>query len=131
MSAFGRRGGVGGPGGARRQFGNAVPMKGGGPAPRPQPEEPQGGEQFPPIDPEALPGEETPVAPLHQAPPQSDAMAILAGDEVIGFYRLDYAATIVAWKAVPASVGLRSIRCCGPARPPKYSSPVSTKPALR
>ncbi len=40
--------------------------------------------------------------------PQSDAMAILAGDEVIGFYRLDYAATIVAWKAVPASVGLRS-----------------------
>ena len=40
--------------------------------------------------------------------PQSDAMAILAGDGVIGFYRLDYAPTIVAWQPVPASVGLRS-----------------------
>lgn len=40
--------------------------------------------------------------------PHSDAMAILAGDDVIGFYRLDYAPSIVAWKPVPASVGLRS-----------------------
>lgn len=40
--------------------------------------------------------------------PRSDAMAILAGDEVVGFYRLDYAPTIVAWKPVPASVGLRA-----------------------
>jgi len=43
-----------------------------------------------------------------QRDPRSDAMAILADDEVIGFYRLDYAPTIVAWKPVPASVGLRS-----------------------
>lgn len=40
--------------------------------------------------------------------PRSDAMAILDGDEVIGFYRLDYAPTIVAWQPVPASVGLRA-----------------------
>ena len=40
--------------------------------------------------------------------PRSDAMAILDGDEVIGFYRLDYAPTIVAWEPVPASVGLRA-----------------------
>src|SRR5688500_13108000 len=40
--------------------------------------------------------------------PRSDAMAILEGDEVVGFYRLDYAPTIVAWQPVPASVGLRA-----------------------
>ncbi|HJR73942.1 MAG TPA: GNAT family N-acetyltransferase [Luteimonas sp.] len=40
--------------------------------------------------------------------PQSDAMAILAGDEVIGFYRLDYAPTVVALTPIAASVGLRS-----------------------
>lgn len=40
--------------------------------------------------------------------PRSDAMAILNGGDAIGFYRLDYAPTIVAWKPVPASVGLRA-----------------------
>ncbi len=40
--------------------------------------------------------------------PRSDAMAILDGDEVIGFYRLDYAPTIVAWQPIAASVGLRA-----------------------
>lgn len=39
----------------------------------------------------------------------SDAMAILQGDDVIGFYRLDYAPTIIAWKPIcTASVGLRA-----------------------
>lgn len=43
------------------------------------------------------------------ADPNSDAMAILSGDAAIGFYRLDYAPTIVAWKPIcPASVGLRA-----------------------
>ncbi|MCL1635916.1 GNAT family N-acetyltransferase [Luteimonas sp. SX5] len=49
--------------------------------------------------------------------PRSDAMAILDGDGVIGFYRLDYAPTIVAWQPIAASVGLRSFlidrRCQG------------------
>jgi RimJ/RimL family protein N-acetyltransferase len=40
--------------------------------------------------------------------PNSDAMAILVGDRVVGFYRLDYAPTIVALKPIPASVGLRA-----------------------
>jgi len=39
---------------------------------------------------------------------RSDAMAILEGDDVVGFYRLDYAPTIVAWKPIAASVGLRA-----------------------
>lgn len=42
--------------------------------------------------------------------PDSDAMAILLGDTVIGFYRLDYAPTVVAWKPIcSASVGLRAL----------------------
>lgn len=42
--------------------------------------------------------------------PDSDAMAILLGDTVIGFYRLDYAPTVVAWKPIcGASVGLRAL----------------------
>ncbi|HEX6374736.1 MAG TPA: CpaF family protein [Allosphingosinicella sp.] len=49
MSAFGRRGGNGGPGGGRPSFGVARPMKGpgGGPAPAAAPD---GGDQFPPLD---------------------------------------------------------------------------------
>lgn len=47
------------------------------------------------------------------ASPDSEAMAILcadrSGEQVIGFYRLDYRATIVAWKPIcTASVGLRA-----------------------
>jgi len=41
--------------------------------------------------------------------PRSDAMAILVGATTIGFYRLDYAPTIVARKSLDAaSVGLRA-----------------------
>jgi len=40
--------------------------------------------------------------------PLSDAMAILADDQVIGFYRLDYAATIVTCKPLDAGIGLRA-----------------------
>ena len=44
-----------------------------------------------------------------EADPTSDAMAIVVDDAVVGFYRLDYAPTIVAWKAIcGASVGLRA-----------------------
>ena len=50
MSAFGRRGGNGGPAGGRPSFGIASPMKG-GPGSRPAPAAvPEGGEQFPPLD---------------------------------------------------------------------------------
>lgn len=48
------------------------------------------------------------------ADPHSEAMAILyanpgGGEQVIGFYRLDYRATVVAWKPLcSASVGLRA-----------------------
>ncbi|HYE29775.1 MAG TPA: CpaF family protein, partial [Allosphingosinicella sp.] len=50
MSAFGRRGGNGGPGGGRPSFGVASPMKGPGVA-RPAPlATPDGGDQFPPLD---------------------------------------------------------------------------------
>ena len=48
MSAFGKRGGVGG---GRPSFGTAKPMKGGpGGAPTMPSSEPEGGDQFPPID---------------------------------------------------------------------------------
>ncbi|WP_158635226.1 GNAT family N-acetyltransferase [Luteimonas cucumeris] len=48
-----------------------------------------------------------------QRSPHSDAMAILmrdaqSGEVVIGFYRLDYTATIVARKPIAGSVGLRA-----------------------
>ncbi|HEX8262284.1 MAG TPA: ATPase, T2SS/T4P/T4SS family, partial [Allosphingosinicella sp.] len=50
MSAFGRRGGNGGPAGGRPSFGIASPMKG-GPGARPAPlAMPEGGDQFPPLD---------------------------------------------------------------------------------
>jgi RimJ/RimL family protein N-acetyltransferase len=40
---------------------------------------------------------------------RSDAMAVLLDGRVVGFYRLDYAPTIVAWKPIcSASVGLRA-----------------------
>ncbi|MGI8560219.1 MAG: GNAT family N-acetyltransferase [Luteimonas sp.] len=43
------------------------------------------------------------------ADPNSDAMAILADDAVIGFYRLDYRPTAVSWKPLRAtSVVLRA-----------------------
>ncbi len=58
MSAFGKRGGVGG---ARPNFGVAKPMKG-GPA-----GSAMGGEQFPPID-ELTPPVEAPVADHGGAP---------------------------------------------------------------
>ena len=52
MNAFGKRGGMGG-GNGRPQFGVAKPMKGGGSssgkASAPAPDEPEGGEQFPPV----------------------------------------------------------------------------------
>ena len=49
MSAFGKRGGVGG--GSRPNFGVAKPMKGGpGGAPVQPSSPPAGGDQFPPID---------------------------------------------------------------------------------
>lgn len=63
MSAFGKRGGLTGTGGARPAFGNARPMQGGPALPV---VEPEGGKQFPPI--EALGGELV----------KSDAMARLA-----------------------------------------------------
>ncbi|HYD38383.1 MAG TPA: CpaF family protein, partial [Allosphingosinicella sp.] len=50
MSAFGRRGGNGGPGGGRPSFGIASPMKGPGGRPAPVIPQPEGGEQFPPLD---------------------------------------------------------------------------------
>ena len=53
MSAFGRRGGMTGGQPSRTAFGVAKPMQGGGPAGRPEPE---GGDQFPPIDTVGLPG---------------------------------------------------------------------------
>lgn len=44
-----------------------------------------------------------------QGDPRSDAMAILVGATAMGFYRLDYAPTIVARKPIDdASVGLRA-----------------------
>jgi RimJ/RimL family protein N-acetyltransferase len=44
-----------------------------------------------------------------QADPLSEAMAILAGDDVIGFYRLDFAPNAVAGRSFGApSVGLRA-----------------------
>ncbi|WP_414900916.1 CpaF family protein [Sphingomonas flavalba] len=67
MSAFGKRGGIGKTAGSRPSFGVARPMQGGAPQRAP---EPQGGDQFPPI--EALDVAEAP------APATMDAMARLA-----------------------------------------------------
>ena len=78
MSAFGRRNGVSGAPGARPAFGVARPMQGGGSA---RPNEAEGGEQFPPIDPAALPGVPAdPSMPAIVEPPQlnADAHARLA-----------------------------------------------------
>ena len=58
MSAFGKRGGIGG--GGRPNFGVAKPMKG-GPARARQPSSPEGGDQFPPID-ELTPPSDAPVS---------------------------------------------------------------------
>ncbi|WP_242112074.1 GNAT family N-acetyltransferase [Luteimonas aquatica] len=44
-----------------------------------------------------------------EADPNSDAMAILVGEAVVGFYRLDYVSTIVSWNPLGrAGVGLRA-----------------------
>ena len=60
MSAFGKRGGVGG--GGRPSFGVAKPMKGGPGAAAVQPSSPpEGGDQFPPID-ELTPPVDAPMA---------------------------------------------------------------------
>ncbi|MFL6773849.1 MAG: ATPase, T2SS/T4P/T4SS family, partial [Sphingomicrobium sp.] len=48
MSAFGKRGGMGG--GGRPSFGVAKPMKGGPGKAQAIPQEPEGGDQFPPLD---------------------------------------------------------------------------------
>ena len=72
MSAFGRRSNMGSGQPVRPAFGVARPMHGGGPAPRPEPE---GGQQFPPLDALALPGELDPM--LHSAP-TLDAMQRLS-----------------------------------------------------
>ncbi|MCC7394166.1 MAG: CpaF family protein [Sphingomonadaceae bacterium] len=74
MSAFGRRPGAQP---ARPAFGVARPMQGGG---APAPREEQGGKQFPPIDPSALPaagGDAPPMPNLTAAPPTDDAMSRL------------------------------------------------------
>ncbi|SNS10677.1 pilus assembly protein CpaF [Sphingomonas laterariae] len=68
MSAFGRRGGLTGGGAQRPSFGVARPMQGGGAAPASPLD---GGNQFPPVDAETLPGAVEAAAPL-------DAMARLA-----------------------------------------------------
>ena len=64
MSAFGRRSGVGGGQPARPAFGVARPMQGGGIAPRPD----EGGQQFPPLDALALPGEEAGIGAMSGQP---------------------------------------------------------------
>ena len=72
MSAFGRRNGSGGPGGARPSFGVARPMKGGvalGGAPAPL----EGGDQFPPIE-----SVDVPIDPLAPDGPHGDAMQRLS-----------------------------------------------------
>ncbi|MGB5722903.1 MAG: CpaF family protein, partial [Parasphingorhabdus sp.] len=74
MSAFGKKNGLGG---GKPSFGVAKPMTGGGKkaAKSENPDEEQGGNQFPPIDSIPLPGEGA-AAPA--APDQSDAMARLS-----------------------------------------------------
>ncbi|MBY8821502.1 CpaF family protein [Sphingomonas colocasiae] len=57
MSAFGKRGGIGGtPSGSRPSFGVAKPMQG-SPTQRRAPDEQEGGNQFPPLDTLPLPGD--------------------------------------------------------------------------
>jgi pilus assembly protein CpaF len=78
MSAFGRKNG---PSGIRPAFGVARPMQGGGPAPRDA--EARGGEQFPPIEPAALPPVPAATgdalsAPTAQMQRNADAMARLS-----------------------------------------------------
>lgn len=68
MSAFGKRGGIGKTAGSRPSFGVARPMQGGAPQRAP---EPQGGDQFPPIEALDVAEAPAPVAPM-------DAMARLA-----------------------------------------------------
>ena len=71
MSAFGRKNGLTG---TKPAFGVARPMHGGtAPAPR---EEPRGGDQFPPIDMNALPGD--PAAAMTPTQRNAEALARLA-----------------------------------------------------
>ena len=75
MSAFGRRNGLSGAPGVRPAFGVARPMQG-GPA---RPDTPEGGEQFPPVTPGALPaGAPESSAALEPTAASSDAMTRLA-----------------------------------------------------
>ncbi len=75
MSAFGKRGGIGGTGPSRPAFGVARPMQGpGGAAAAPTALE--GGSQFPPIDSVPLPGAER--EPRGPSNPMADAMARLS-----------------------------------------------------
>ncbi|RJF85531.1 CpaF family protein [Sphingomonas cavernae] len=69
MSAFGKRGGIGGGANSRPSFGVARPMQGGGIPPK-GPSEPLGGAQFPPLDPGAIASEDMAASPVTQ----SDAM---------------------------------------------------------
>jgi pilus assembly protein CpaF len=71
MSAFGRRNGMGSGTGSRPSFGVAKPMKGGGKAAAVD-----GGSQFPPIDPAALPDDEE--LPASGPIERGDAMSRLA-----------------------------------------------------
>ena len=72
MSAFGRRSGANGSGGGRPSFGTAQPMK--GPV---TPQSPEGGKQFPPIEPESLDLDDASSA-APSALDRGDAMARLA-----------------------------------------------------
>ncbi len=79
MSAFGKKGGAAGIGGARPNFGFARPMQGGGPGmSSASPDDNEGGNQFPPVNPADLPSS----APEPSGPAESmDAMARLAQRE--------------------------------------------------
>jgi len=75
MSAFGKRGGIGGTGPSRPAFGVARPMQGPGGA-APAPSALDGGSQFPPIDPGSFHAAE--MEQNGPSTPMSDAMARLS-----------------------------------------------------
>ena len=76
MSAFGKRGGISGTGPARPAFGVARPMQ--GPLGSPASAQPEGGSQFPPLDPASLPPQPTDGGDM---PALSDAMQRLSNRE--------------------------------------------------
>jgi pilus assembly protein CpaF len=86
MSAFGKRPGIGGPGGARPAFGVARPMQGGaGMAPaRPEDIPLQGGNQFPPIQSMPLPGaDQAPPPPPMEGEAPSPAQPVDSSNEAL------------------------------------------------